>query len=318
MHDGQVTVTRDAVAAAIAAQLPQLAGLEVRPVPSAGTVVAPFRVGPGLVARMPFLPDARDEAWRELEAEGAHADALRVALPVAVPELVAVGEPFATYGGVWSVWTWLDGRSLDALLDQGGAGCDLDALAIDLAAVLRAQRALPTGEASWNGAGRGGRPFADTAWVRESIERSGHLIDTAAATRVWESALAAPAYDDEPVTINGDPMPGNLLVTDGRLSGLIDIGRPVVGDPASDLQPAWQIFDEPQRSAFRQAMGLDDAAWERGRGWSFEMAIGGLHYYEHTNPVFHRLARRTLDRLVGQGSSASLCQPTARRLGVAD
>ena len=45
-------------------------------------------------------------------------------------------------------------------------------------------------------------------------------------------------------------------------------------------------------------MGLDEAAWQRGRGWAFEMAIGGLHHDEHTNPVFFRMARRTLQRLI--------------------
>jgi hypothetical protein len=28
------------------------------------------------------------------------------------------------------------------------------------------------------------------------------------------------------------------------------------------------------------------------------MAIGALHYYEHTNPVFFAQARRTLERLL--------------------
>jgi hypothetical protein len=50
---------------------------------------------------------------------------------------------------------------------------------------------------------------------------------------------------------------------------------------------------------FLSAMGLDDSARERGRGWAFEMAIGGAHYYEHTNPVFFQQAMRTLERLLG-------------------
>jgi aminoglycoside phosphotransferase (APT) family kinase protein len=115
---------------------------------------------------------------------------------------------------------------------------------------------------------------------------------------VWEEALAAPPHLGPPTSINGDALPGNVLVTDGRLSGIVDVGVPVVGDPASDLQPAWVVFDEPERSAFREAMGLDDAAWQRGRGWAFEMAVGGLQYYEHSNPGFSRMARRTLHRLV--------------------
>jgi aminoglycoside phosphotransferase (APT) family kinase protein len=79
----------------------------------------------------------------------------------------------------------------------------------------------------------------------------------------------------------------------------VDIAEPSIGDPASDLAPAWTIFDEPARRVYRNAMGLGDAAWARGRGWAFEMAIGGLHYYdEQTNPVFRQQAAQTLMRLV--------------------
>lgn len=298
MHAGQVTVATAALADAVARQFPELQVGEVHAVASAGTVIAPFRVGTTLLARVPLVPVAGPEPAARVQAEGRYARVLSDRLPVEVPRLLGVGEPFDGYDGVWSLWTWLDGRSLDRVLDEPDVGTsDLGALALDLARLLRAQRSLPT-DGGWSGTGRGGRPLVDTEWVRTSIRRSAHLVDPAAATRVWETALAAPAHPAPPVSINGDAMPGNFLLTDGRLSGVIDVAEPVVGDPASDLQPAWVVFDEPERSTFRDAMGLDEAAWQRGRGWAFEMAIGGLHYYEHTNPVFFRMARRTLQRLI--------------------
>ena len=297
MHDGQVEVPGAALAAAAAAQFPELAGVDVVPVQSAGTVVAPFRVGAALLARVPLVPVRGASVTDALEAADQHARALRAHLSLAVPQLFGVGRPFAGYDGVWSLWTWLDGQSLDRVLDENPTLCDLDTLAVDLGRVLKAHQSLPAGGASWSGNGRGGKPLTDTDWVRTSIQRCAHLIDPGAATRVWESALDAPAHEGGPVSINGDPMPGNFIIKKGRLSGMIDISAPVVGDPAADLQPAWVAFDEPQRSAFKDAMGLDDAAWRRGRGWAFEMAIGGLHYYEHTNPLFFRLARHTLHRL---------------------
>ena len=93
-------------------------------------------------------------------------------------------------------------------------------------------------------------------------------------------------------------MPGNFLMNGGVLTGMVDVGIPAIGDPAADLQPAWVLFEEPARGTFVTAMRLDVAAQERGRGWAFEMAIGGLHYYEHTNPVFFRQALQTLERLL--------------------
>jgi aminoglycoside phosphotransferase (APT) family kinase protein len=298
MHEGQVQVALDALREAVANQLPQLAGQPVRPVDSAGTVIAPFRIGGSWVARVPLVPDGDHAGLDVIQRQGQHARELARALPAAVPQLVGAGRPFPGYDGTWSVWTWLPGTSLDRLLTSGSEEVDLDALAEDLAHLLRRIRALPAAGRGWSGNGRGGRPLADSSWVRTSIRRSSHLIDPRAATRIWETALAAPPHDGEPVRIHGDPVPGNLLVSGGRLSGLIDVSEPVVGDPAADLQPAWEILQEPQRSSFVRAMGLDEAAWQRGRGWAFEMAIGGLHYYEHTNPVFFRTARRTLANLL--------------------
>lgn len=296
MHEGQVRVPVSALRRAIARQFPDLAGQPVQMVTSAGTVIAPFRVGDGFVARLPLVPGADRSHHDRVRREGRYARALSGVLPVSVPELVGVGRPFPGYEGTWSVWTWLPGRSLDHVLLEAPGSVDTEALADDLAQLLLSM--LPSEGSGWSDNGRGGRPLADSEWVRTSIQQSAHLIDHGAATRIWESALAAPAHEGHPARIHGDPMPGNLLLREGRLSGLIDVSEPVMGDPASDLQPAWTVFDESQRSRFHEAMAVDEAARQRGRGWAFEMAIGGLHYYEHSNPTFFRLAQRTLHALL--------------------
>jgi len=293
MHPGQVTVDTSALAAAIADQMPALAGLAVVPLESAGTVVAPFRIGERHLARVPLVPSSDPSAFARLEAECAHARFLADRLLVEVPQAVHLGEPFAGYPGWWSVWTWVDGTSLDRTTDV-----DQLLLADDLARLLRTFHALPTRGRSWNHVGRGGRPLADTDWVRSSIALSAHLVDAAAATAVWERALSAPAHRGAALYIHGDPVPGNLIVRDGRLAGLVDIAEPSIGDPAADLVPAWAVFEEDARDAFRAAMDVGEAGWERGRGWAFEMAIGALHYYEHSNPVFFAQALRTLERLL--------------------
>lgn len=298
MHEGQVQVPIHALQQAIASQFPDLASQPVQAVSSAGTVIAPFRVGDDLVARLPLVPVTDRAHHDRLHRAGRYAGALAGVLPVPVSQLVGVGQAFPGYRGTWSVWTWLPGQSLDHVLLDAPGSVDMERLSEDMAQLLRAIRKRPCDASGWSDNGRGGRPLADSEWVRSSIQRSAHLIDQGAATSVWESALAAPAHDGPPVRIHGDPMPGNLLLRDGALTGLIDVSEPVVGDPASDLQPAWTVFDEPHRSRFRQAMGVDEAAWERGRGWAFEMAIGGLHYYEDSNPTFFRLAQRTLEAML--------------------
>ena len=73
MHEGQVTVTAGALAAAVAVQFPHLRAAEVTVVPSAGTVIVPFRIGPTLLARVPLVPVTGPAAAARVQAEGRYA-----------------------------------------------------------------------------------------------------------------------------------------------------------------------------------------------------------------------------------------------------
>ena len=101
--------------------------------------------------------------------------------------------------------------------------------------------------------------------------------------------------------MHGDLLPGNLLVTDGRLSGVIDFGGLAVGDPACDLQPAWNVFDASSRGTFHSAVGADDAGRLRGRGWALSQAVIALPYYWETNPGIVRQALHALDEVLADG-----------------
>jgi len=52
--------------------------------------------------------------------------------------------------------------------------------------------------------------------------------------------------------------------------------------------------DGRSRDTYRRALGVDDATWERGRGWAIIPAVEALPYYVHTNPVMAATARHTL------------------------
>lgn len=99
MHHGQVNVSATALARALVEQFGHLASRRVVvPVVTAGTEVAPFRVGEDLVARLPLVPgegDLRDRLQRPEE----YSRELAEALAVEVPELVGIGEPFEGYPG---------------------------------------------------------------------------------------------------------------------------------------------------------------------------------------------------------------------------
>jgi aminoglycoside phosphotransferase (APT) family kinase protein len=101
-----------------------------------------------------------------------------------------------------------------------------------------------------------------------------------------------------PRWVHADLMPGNLLVRDGRLAAVIDLGTVTVGDPAVDLMPAWNLLPPGPRETYRDSLGADDAMWARGVGWALMQAIVALPYYVETNPGMARTARHTLDAIL--------------------
>ncbi len=100
--------------------------------------------------------------------------------------------------------------------------------------------------------------------------------------------------------MHGDLLPGNLLAAGGRLSAVIDFGGLGVGDPAVELIVAWTLFSGESRVAFREALGVDDATWARGRGWALSTAIVALPYYINTNPSIVARARHQIDEVLAE------------------
>jgi len=144
-----------------------------------------------------------------------------------------------------------------------------------------------------------GAPLAELdEHVRRSIAHLGDRTDGNAALDSWEESLEASEWADEEVWVHGDLLPGNLLVVDGRLSAVIDFGGLNVGDPACDLQPAWNIFAGDSRARYRAELQVDDASWLRGRGWALFQAVMALPYYRDTNPGMIRQASHAVTQVL--------------------
>jgi aminoglycoside phosphotransferase (APT) family kinase protein len=101
---------------------------------------------------------------------------------------------------------------------------------------------------------------------------------------------------------HGDLIPGNVLVSEGRLTGILDVGGLGPADPALDLVGAWHLLDHDRRKLLRDDLGCDDLEWERGKAWAFQQAMGAIWYYIETNPPMHHMGRRTLDRIIADES----------------
>jgi aminoglycoside phosphotransferase (APT) family kinase protein len=247
------------VSALIAEQLPHLAALPVRPVPRQGWDNRTFRLGDELSVRLPSAEgyvaavQKEERALRFLDGR----------LPVAVPSVVAVGAPGQGYPFPWSVRRWLPGETVEA-----ASALDQVTLAKDVGGMLEALRALPTEAGTAAGRHsfyRGSHPSAYSHEVQRALERLD--VDAEACAAIWLTATTS-VWEGRPVWFHGDVAVGNLLVRDGRLSALIDFGTCGVGDPACDLVLAWTHFGGDARTAFREAAGLDDATWQRARGWA--------------------------------------------------
>ena len=80
------------------------------------------------------------------------------------------------------------------------------------------------------------RSIREVEWAFENLEG---VIDTKRARQVWRAALDAEPPAGSEVWIHGDLLPGNILVAEGRLAGVIDWSATGVGDPACDAMFAW-------------------------------------------------------------------------------
>ena len=292
MHADEFDIDEALVRRLLAAQFPAWTQLGLKRMPSTGTDNAIFRLGPDLAVRLPRRPAADGQA----EKDALWLPRLAPHLPVAIPLPVALGEPSEAFAWRWSVCPWLPGAppAIGAIADPVG-------LAKDLAGFIRALRVIdpaggpPPGRHNF---GRGVPLVQRDQRTREAIGQLRGIIDTGAASAAWETALAAPVHTGAPNWIHGDICGGNVLVVEGRLSGVIDFGGLAVGDPACDLIVAWNLLPTEGRDVFRAELAADDAAWARGRGWALSIALLQLPYYNETNPGLAANATATIAEIL--------------------
>jgi aminoglycoside phosphotransferase (APT) family kinase protein len=268
-NTGRLSVSVSLVRELLDQQFPHWADLPITQAPSAGAGNALFRLGADLVVRLPRHPGsaaAVDMALTWLPW-------MAPQLPLAVPTPVAAGAPDELFPRPWAVFQWLRGVGLDACTDA-----DLVDVAVRLGQFVAALRNIEV-----TGAPPSLRPHpleGDDSEVHADIRALGAegVVDEALATAVWDSALAAPAQR-LPVWIHGDLFPVNLLADRGALSAVIDFDLMGAGDSAVDMVPAWTLLTTETRPLFREASGVDDDTWVRGRGWALKAGLGAVRRY---------------------------------------
>jgi aminoglycoside phosphotransferase (APT) family kinase protein len=300
LHPDEIVVDVELVRALVGRAMPGYADAPVRRLASSGSTNWLFRLGDELLVRLPRQPGgsagiAKEARWLPVLAQQ---------LPVAVPDVVAVFEPERDYPERWSVVRWIEGEHPEVVDPRTAVDRRREDLANDLAAVLQAlqQTAVPAGAVDdpslrWYR----GEPLARMDQVtRDNIERCRSLADFGfdldAAERIWDEAMALPgaAQRATPRWYHGDLAAENLLVQDGRLTAVLDFGGLSVGDPTVDLVVAWEILDPPARERLRRQLGVQDAAWLRGRAWA--LCITLMIWYYWTTMPDRRASRMAVGR----------------------
>lgn len=297
MHANQLTVSVETVRELVAEQFPGWRGLPVRAVASQGTVNALFRIGEKFLARFPLELRDLGSAWRWLQSEAQAARALLGRTRFPTPEPVALGEPGAGYPLPWSVQTWLPGTV--ATDEDPGESVGF---AHDLAEFIHGVRAIDTHGRAFSGRGRGGELRSHDAWMQTCFERSEPLLDVPWLRRTWAVLRVLPRSARDVMT-HGDLIPGNVLVSRGRLAGVIDVGGLGPADPALDLVGAWHLLETGPRQVLRDDLKCEDLEWERGKAWAFQQSMGLVWYYLESNPAMSLMGQRTLQRIMTDASS---------------
>lgn len=253
-----------------------------------------FRVGDELLARLP----RRSQAVPLVEHELRWLPDLAPRLPLPIPAPVRAGRPSEGYPWPWTIVPWFDGATA---LDEPPT--DRRAAAEALGAFLAAlhEPAPPGAPAN----PYRGVPLTDRQALFEThLAALAAAVDAPRIEHLWAELASAPPAEGPALWVHGDVHPGNLVVRDGRLAAVIDLGDLCAGDRASDLVVAWMLFEGDDRAAFRTAAGarrpIDDATWRRARAWAIAVGLA-ISASSADNPSYARLGARTIEAALASG-----------------
>jgi aminoglycoside phosphotransferase (APT) family kinase protein len=247
----------------IASQFPEYAYLPITSVDKQGHDNRTFRLGDTMLIRMPT-----EESYAlKVPKEQTLLPRLKPYLSVSIPEPIKMGQPSSDYPFSFSIYQWLEGQSANHLKISEH---DLESLALQLAQFLKALQNIKNvegpapGQHNW---WRGDHVSVYDDGARKQIHELSCAINKDKAIALWEQSCAT-QWNKAPVWIHGDFAPGNIIIKDEKLSGVIDFGGTGVGDPACDLVIAWTFLSGKSRQIFIEAMELDSDTYLRAKAWS--------------------------------------------------
>lgn len=210
-----------------------------------------FRVGDDLALRIP----RREVAVDLLLNEQRWLPELANQLDTAVPLPVFRGAPSHLFRWPWSVVPWIPGQPL-------GVKPLPPAAAPAFAGLLRALHRAAPPDAPRNK--MRGVPLQDR---RSAIEGRLNRLADGHLDCLWARALSAePSVQSQ--WFHGDLHPGNVVIRDERVVGVIDWGDLGAGDVATDLACGWTLFDEAGRKRLFRHYKPTEGDVDRALGWA--------------------------------------------------
>lgn len=287
MHENEFTIDECLVRTLLKDQCPEWVDLPLNPIKSSGTDHALFRLGNEYVVRLPRLDGANENINKEYQWVPKLAKL--VATPLSTP--LFMGKPNEHYPSVWIITQWLDGYN--PTFEQEN---EYQQLAKDLAYFLNDLHKVKLDQGPYS---RRGVPLCQlNEETQNAIDKLEEDIDIQAINALWKKLSNTPSFDQNPVWVHGDFLPGNILVQNNRLKAVIDFSDVGIGDPACDLVIAWSLLKPYSRKIFREHLdNIDDNTWERARGWALSISLIMLPYYKHSNPTLARLARQMIENV---------------------
>jgi aminoglycoside phosphotransferase (APT) family kinase protein len=289
----EIDVTEDLVRGLLDDQCPDLADRPLTLVANGWDNVI-FRLGDDLVARVPRRQLGADLVQHEHRWLPDLAQ--RLPIPIAAP--LRTGAPSDAYPWAWSICPWFDGE-VAADTELGDPPTEAQRLG-DFVAAFHTPAPPEAPDNQFRG-----QPVAYLRpRIRDNIELLGWTIDAGSVAAQANHLLDVDDWGGPPLWLHGDLHTANLIVRNGEIVAVLDLGDITSGDPAVDLAVAWMLFGEDDRTTFRAAAGsvlaVDDATWQRGQAWALHFA---LLYLLHSadSERFARMGRSLLSAVVTAG-----------------
>lgn len=279
--DLSITLVRDL----LRAQHPDVSRLPIIEAAS-GWDNAIFRLGEEMAVRLP----RRAVAATLLENEQCWLPSIQGRLTLPVPAPIRFGIPQAPYPWRWSITRWLGGDTADRsppARDQ----------ATVLASFLDALHTQAPAEAPRNP--YRGVPLAQRHATFEkcvaTLAQRAHTIDDR-LLQLWSDAVERP-MDVSPTWIHGDLHAQNVIVSQGRIAGVIDWGDMAQGDRATDLAAVWMLFPDAdaREEIITTCKTVSSHTWQRARGWALLLSVVVL---AARDPTHFGSAERTMQSLL--------------------